>query len=513
MLMSALLLTLSIAWALYDEAFGQRPWKGMQREFVSRYTKYLDSIKGNAGKSEAEIRDSPEYTQLADAEKAARDEVQPQITEIDKVVASAQRKLDAITDTFQNQRGRLTVINYNVEISKDKAKERYRQQAEAKRAEKVTVEIPSDDGRSTTKQQLNFTELEALYNKLRDEKADNLGKKAELLKTPSELGKKKDDYLKNHLIGLGPAAIDGLKTKMKNYDYSILGHQISVNAYNIVDRCEVCHAGVREPLELTPASLVGSSGKPDAFSRAFVSHPNREILQLHNPEKFGCASCHWGNGRATTSDVKGHGQNKFWLWPMFEKENTEAGCQQCHAKDRVTQGAETLNLGRDLFMQRGCMGCHRYEGFDRETDALAATRQQIGQLEDQIKANEKQIRADTEAQPENISEDEVKRLLAHAESLRVTNSLLAARIDQMNLQAKYQMQDQKKVGPNLKDVRVKLRKEWLPVWLENPQAFRPGTKMPTFWRFGHLPEDTLGAPHPDKDSSEQIQAIPAYLWQ
>jgi hypothetical protein len=56
MLVSALLLTISIAWALYDEAFGQRPWKGMQREFVHRYTRYLDSIKANAGKSEEEIK-------------------------------------------------------------------------------------------------------------------------------------------------------------------------------------------------------------------------------------------------------------------------------------------------------------------------------------------------------------------------------------------------------------------------------------------------------------------------
>ena len=95
MMVSALLLTISIAWALYDEAFGQRPWKGMQREFVSRYSKYLDSIKANSGKTEAEIKESPEYTQLADAEKAARDEVQPEIAEIDKKVASAQRKLDA----------------------------------------------------------------------------------------------------------------------------------------------------------------------------------------------------------------------------------------------------------------------------------------------------------------------------------------------------------------------------------------------------------------------------------
>ncbi len=55
MMVSALLLTISIAWALYDEAFGQRPWKGMQREFVARYTRYLDSIKNDAGKSETEI--------------------------------------------------------------------------------------------------------------------------------------------------------------------------------------------------------------------------------------------------------------------------------------------------------------------------------------------------------------------------------------------------------------------------------------------------------------------------
>lgn len=514
MLVCALLMTVSIAWALYDEAFGQRPWKGMQKEFVSRYSRYLDSIKANAGKKEEDVKQEPEYLQLVDDEKAARAEVQPEIDQIDGQVKIAQAKLDAITDTFQNQRGRLTVISYNIETTNGSAKQRWRDRAEAKKQEKVAVEVPGDDGKSKQTQHLNYAELEGLYNQLRDQKAEGLGKKAELLKKPSELAKKRDDYLKNHLIGLGPAAIEGLKTKMANYDYSILGHQISVNAYNIVDRCEVCHAGVREPLELTPASLVGPGGKPDSFSRAFVSHPNREILSIHNPEKFGCASCHWGNGRATTSEVKGHGQNKFWLWPMFEKENTEAGCQQCHSKDRVTQGAETLNLGRDLFMQRGCMGCHRYEGFDRETDALTSTRQQIGQLEDQITANEKQIRADVEASAaETTAEADVPKLLAHADSLKVTNSLLAARIDQMNLQAKYLMQDQKKVGPNLKDVRVKLRKEWVPVWLHNPQAFRPDTKMPVFWRFGTLPEGTPGAKMRDKDGEDQIQAIAAYLWQ
>ena len=514
MLVSALLMTISIAWALYDEAFGQRPWKGMQREFVARYTRYLDSIQDKAGNTEAEVKQSPEYEKLDAEAKAALQEIDAESKQIDAEVRNIQAKLDAITDPFQNQRGRLTVINYNIETAEGDAKERYRREAEEKRQEKVEVEIPQDNGQVETRE-LDYAALEQMYDSLREEKARRLGRKAELLKVPSELVKKRDDYLRNQLIGLGPTAIEGLKNKVASYDYSILGHQISVGAYDIVDRCEVCHAGIREPLDIKASDMApdGPGGEPDSLARAFISHPDREILRIHDPQKFGCSSCHWGNGRATTNLTKGHGRHRFWLWPMFEKENTEAGCQQCHAHDRVTQGAEVLNLGRDLFAERGCMGCHRYEGFDRETDALASTRQMIGQLQDQIVANEKQIRADAKAsEAVNLSEEEVTRLLSSGESLRVTNSLLAARIDQLNLQAKYLMQDQKKVGPNLKDVRVKLRKEWLPVWLEDPQGFRPGTKMPTFWRFSKAHEGARVNMR-DKDGPEQIQAISAYLWQ
>jgi len=514
MLICALLLTASLAWSLYDEAFGQRPWKGMQQQFVSRYTKYLKSIKTQAGKTEAEVKQDPEYQTLDEDAKAALEKVKPDIADIDHKVVQVQSELDAVTEPFQNQRGKLTVINYNVEIASAGAKDKYRKQAQQKRAELVEVDLPAADGSGKkTTQKMDYGQLEKLFNDRRDDKARLLGQKADLLKEPTELGKKRDDYLKHHMTGLGPNQIDGLIRKMDQFDYSILPHQISVNEFNIVDRCEVCHAGIREPLDLRPEDLApdGPGKKPDSLARAFVSHPNRDLLQIHTPERFGCASCHWGNGRATTSEVKGHGRHKFWLWPMFEKENTEAGCQQCHAKDRVTQGADTLNLGRDVFYQRGCVGCHRYEGFDRETDALGSTRQSISQLEDQITGNQKQIRQD-ESPPDGTSDEDAQKMLAQSEALKVTNSILAARIDQLNLQSKYLMQDQKKVGPNLKDVRLKLRKEWIPVWLSNPQAFRPGTKMPTFWRFANNPED--GGPHMrDADGPEQIQAIAAYLWQ
>ncbi len=513
MLISALLLTLSLAWALWDEAFGQRPWKGIQQEFVSRYTRYLQSIKPRAGQTEAEVKESPEYQALDEEAKAALEQVKPEISDIDQKVNHIEEQLAAVTEPFQDQRGQLTVINYNIETAKGSAKEKYRQAAERLKQKQVKVELPSTDGSGNRSPKMNYEQLEKLYNDLRDDKAALLGRKAELLKSPAELSKKRDDYLKNHLIGLGPSQIDGLIRKMEAFDYSILGHQISIDAGRVVDRCEVCHVGIREPLEIRAEDMApdGPGKTPDSLARAFISHPNRELLEIHKPERFGCSGCHWGNGRATTSEVKGHGRHRFWLWPLFEKENTEAGCQQCHAKDRVTQGADTLNLGRDLFNERGCVGCHRYEGFDRETDSLSGARQLITQLDDQIIGNEKRIRENTARANEVEDDTEAQKLLAEAESLRVSNSLLAARKDQLNLQSKYLMQDQKKVGPNLKDIRLKLRKEWVPAWLRDPQGFRPGTKMPTFWRFSK-PEEKRLVP-PDKDAEEQVRAISAYLWQ
>ncbi len=506
-LICTVLLMLCTGWALYDEGFGQRPWKPIQREFVRRYTAYLRSIRKNAGQSEEEIKATPEYQQLNDEATASIDKVKGDVAEIDKKVANIQAKLDAVTDPFQNQRGRLVVITFKAETSRPGSfwKKYFDNEIKSKKNELVTVDIPGDDGKPQ-RQKLKYDQLEAMFNDLREEKAKVLGEKAELLKEPTELAKKRDEYLKNHVSILPKKNIDDLiKKNDEAFDYTILGHQINVNEFGIVDRCEVCHLGTREPLPIKATDMApnGPGKKPDELAAAFVSHPRKELLQIHNPDKFGCSACHGGNGRATTSAEKAHGLNPFWLHPLFHKENTEAGCQMCHANDRVTQGADTLNLGKDLFYQRGCVGCHRMEAFDREADALTNARQQISQLQDQIAANERQAKLDTDNSANASDDAETQRLLAHADSLRVQNSQLAARIDELNLQTRYLQQDQKKVGPNLKDVRLKLRKEWIPVWLRDPQAFRPGTKMPTFWRF-----------HVDGEEGEKdLKGVAAYLWQ
>jgi cytochrome c2 len=503
-----LLLMLSTLWALYDEGFGQRPWKPIQQEFVKRYSAYLRSLRTKTRDNENEVKQTPEYQQFEEEARTALEKVKADVSEKDKQVNAIQAKLDAVTDPFQNQRGKIVVITFKLETARKNSvwEGIYKSQLRTKQAEKVSVDLPDENGKMT-RQKMDYDELGKEFNHLREEKARILGEKAELLKEPTELAKKRDDYLKNHVSLLPRKSIDDLIRKnQESFDYTILGHQISSLETRVVDRCEICHLGTREPLPISKNDMSPNGpGKRavDDLAKAFVSHPKKELLQIHKPEKFGCSTCHGGNGRATTSVEKAHGLNPFWLHPLFNKENTEAGCQMCHANDRVTQGADKLNLGKDLFYQRGCVGCHRMEAFDREADALTNARQQISQLQEQIVANDRQARLDTEASANAQGEGEGQRLLDHADSVRVQSSQLAARIDELNLQVRYLQQDQKKVGPNLKDVRLKLRKEWIPAWLRDPQAFRPGTKMPTFWRF-----------HIDgKTGEEDLKGVAAYLWQ
>ncbi len=59
-----------------------------------------------------------------------------------------------------------------------------------------------------------------------------------------------------------------------------------------VDRCETCHLGTDKP------SYTGSD-----LPREFRTHPRRDLLLgTHPTDKFGCTSCHQGQGRATNTE-------------------------------------------------------------------------------------------------------------------------------------------------------------------------------------------------------------------
>ena len=492
---ATIILMATLFWALYDEAWGQRPWKAFQDQWKDRYPAFLDTARSKSQASEKDVENNSEYASLNAALKSAVQETAPQTGEIRKKLDDTNARLLAVQSVFTDRRAYVNALTYELETSSSaSAKASKQKEIDKYKAETATIEFP--DG---SRKQFTFPELEETYNGIRDEKTKLSLELGDAGKPVTAAKAKMDEYITDHLVDLTPQQIDGLKKRAAEWDPAIV--QINVAEANIVDRCESCHMNIREPLKITAASMMAKGEKkPDEYAKAFSSHAEPELLKIHDPEKFGCSPCHQGNGRATTSIEKAHGNYEHWLWPLYPKENSEAGCQSCHSADMVLASGDvqwqTINNGKDLFRQRGCMGCHRYEGYDKEPEDLNSIGQQIKQIETQKKENVKNTADLMKRADAAESNDEANKLNTQAVDLRVANSKLDARLQQLDFQSHSLLQDQKKVGPNLKDVRLKLNKNWIPVWLKKPTDFRPTTKMPNFRLTDH-----------------QIQAISAYIWQ
>jgi cytochrome c1 len=480
----SVLLVLSLFWGLWDEMYGIRPWKDYQARFKKAYANYLATAKVGALETEKQIRASSEYRRLDAEMQAAEKAAMPEASAIDKEVNDTLvPKILALNEPFQEVRSAIGAATYQIEVSNSESrKNSLRKEIEELKAEVHKISLPGE----SQPQQMNFTQMDTQLQAWKARKAELLQKRVDLMAKATELRAKRDKYLADRIPDTSADTINAVEASLNNFDISI--RQIHVKDVDLVDRCESCHMGTRSPVVLTKAAMGGEA--------AFVSHPNKELLKLHDPEKFGCAPCHGGNGANLTSVSKAHGMNKHWLWPMHPKENIEAGCQQCHVKEIVTENANNLNAGREIFRLRGCMGCHRYEGFDREADEMASVNQQIRSNEQQKAEWLREAGFSVQKGDKAKDNAEAQRLYALSSNLRVRASGLDAKIEQLDMRARNLVREMKKVGPSLKEARVKLRKEWIPVWLKDPHAWRPGTKMPTF-----------------RLENDEIQAISAYIWQ
>jgi cbb3-type cytochrome oxidase cytochrome c subunit len=132
--------------------------------------------------------------------------------------------------------------------------------------------------------------------------------------------------------------------------------QIWVPSLGHADRCVTCH-------QATTWKGFENVAAP------FRTHPV-EPLKNHPIEKFGCTSCHGGQGWAV--DVgPAHGPVEHWEEPLLGRELGTAyslvdnkaalmqmNCNTCHRYDRETKGAEMINLGKQVVKDKGCRACH-----------------------------------------------------------------------------------------------------------------------------------------------------------
>ena len=136
--------------------------------------------------------------------------------------------------------------------------------------------------------------------------------------------------------------------------------QIWVEGLDRVDRCTTCHLGMQWD-------------KLSNVESPWNSHPNPELFEDHPIEKFGCTTCHGGQGYATT-EYEAHGFIKHWEEPLLSEiigseydpadppPLYEITCNQCHRYERETPGMEYINLAKKIVRDKGCKVCHIING-------------------------------------------------------------------------------------------------------------------------------------------------------
>ena len=420
---SVVILMVTLFWALWDEDFGQRPWKNFQQEWKNRYSSFLKTARSQSSASQKDVESVAEYQAVKLSYEQANQSAAPRVKEINDKLRDLSGRILAVQNVFTDRRAYVNASTYDIETeTSPSAKQRKQKNLDAYKQEVSAVEYP--DGST---QKYNFPQLEEAYNSLRDERTRLSAELGDLIQPVNEQKEKLDAYISEHMVNLTSSQLAGLLDKTEAWDPKIV--QINVPEANIVDRCESCHMGIREPVRLTASSMSLKGKKSDDYARAFTSHPEPDLLKTHDPEKFGCSPCHQGNGRATTSVEKAHGNYEHWLWPLFPAGNMEAGCQTCHAADMMLVTNEvgwTLSEGKDLFRQRGCVGCHRYEGYDKEPEDLLSIAQQIKLIEQEKKDNLKQANYLMKQADAAQSNEEANRLNDRAVALKVLLPGLAA---------------------------------------------------------------------------------------
>jgi mono/diheme cytochrome c family protein len=238
----------------------------------------------------------------------------------------------------------------------------------------------------------------------------------------------------------------------------------------------------------------------------YCAHPRLDLFvdpaSPHPMEKFGCTTCHAGQGSATDFLLAAHTPadtrqeehwekeygweaSHFWDFPMLSSRFVESTCLKCHHQvtDLVRYGskeeAPKVLKGYELVRENGCFGCHEIAGIKGFREGPRA------------------VGPDLRLEPSPALD-----FLTSAEQEK-------AKSDPANPPGTF-----RKAGPSLRRLAEKTNQGWTRRWLYSPRGFRPDTKMPHFYnlsnntpnsRIEELPEDQKKFP------DTEMHAIAYYL--
>ncbi len=315
-------------WALVEEADILRPWKKYQKEYYSlNYEETRWKLQA-ARESFAEPEVQKEYQRLLQVlEEREREFNNPQ----------TQKKYKEITERIKEADKEISLTEHDLLVNRNRLLEqeylflRFKEDKSKKKIDELEQEI-------------NI--LESQKRELTQRRNDLKLKEDDLILPLEEYREKLNTF--SYLVEIED--LDKILKSLKNPKIEI--KQYFIEDLNKVDRCTSCHIGI-------------DKSTPNKLPPPFTSHPGYSIyIENHPPGQFGCTICHQGQGRATTSPDKAHGDVEFWNEPMFKDSLTQASCLHCHQDISTLRGAEVLAEGDKLMKKNVCFGCHRLDGYE-----------------------------------------------------------------------------------------------------------------------------------------------------
>jgi mono/diheme cytochrome c family protein len=261
--------------------------------------------------------------------------------------------------------------------------------------------------------------------------------------------------------------------------------QIYLEDLKVADRCTTCHRGIDSP-------LFQDAPQP------FRTHPG-DALKHHDVNVFGCTPCHQGQGAATTAEAA-HGHEANWLTPMLPAAYVQATCSHCHEVTHGVHGAELVSHGTDVFMEKGCYGCHevkRISYLPKFAPPLTPLKSKLVDAKGWIYAwikDPAHLSRDTAMPNFKLSDEEVGKITAFLLSLPVTEAQHAAPLPAASAEDGERLftergcrgchavkADEHSVSPrvpHLAGIGSKVTPEWLDRWIADPKAYNADTAMP-----------------------------------
>ncbi len=453
--------------AIWDETFHRRPWKDFQQAFFKlELEKASEEFNVEKEKFESESVQKI-YHSLQEKLKTLRNGPQdPQVNksyvEAKSQLTGLQYKLEDLSKESQFTKSRFDAAYYlfekaKIENSSNLQEKKQKVEELQKELDKISLKIKEVENQNAPLWKI----VQA-----HDEEVSNTEKELVQMTTKLQLLEKK---------------VSDVKGKSPKIE------QIVIKNLNRVDRCQTCHLGIDRP----------GFEDPKKYPQPFRTHPNLDVLlKKHPPEKFGCTSCHGGQGAALTVN-DAHGEVHHWESPLLRGKKVESSCRKCHATVQVPE-ASKLTQGKVLFGQLGCSGCHLALGYDDakkvgpELDRIHE-KTTLDWMARWIK-DPKSLSPTTRMPQFKITEDEAKSVAHYLASLGGSVPMTA---EEKAVLGKGSPEEGKrlvkdlaciachKIGeegetfaPNLSHVGNKVRPEWIYRWLKNPREYLPHGKMP-----------------------------------